>query len=364
MVKLEAIGITGSLRDWIKNWLSGRRQRVIVDGEMSGWKDVISSVLQGSVLGGTLFNIYIDDIDDMIKALIRKFADDCKIAKVVKSEDDAKELQDDINTMNAWAKKWEMQFNVSKCKVLHIGKKNERFSYTIDGKRIEETEEEKDLGVLITTDLKPTRHCEKAAASANAALGMINKAFHYRTKATLIPLFKTFVRPKMEYAVGAWCPWNEGDIETLENVQKRAIRMLSDVNGETYEEKLAEAGLTSLADRRRRGDMIEVFKIMKGLIKIEKSDWFELREDVEVRPTRSNTTVTDGVQSRRPDVLFKTRAKKEIRKNFFTLRVVQHWNEIPDEIKNQKTVNAFKNAYDRWRKEEERQQRQQQYQYQ
>ena len=85
---------------------------MVVDGEVSGWKDVISSVLQGSVLGGTLFNIYVDDIDDLIKALIRKFADDCKIARMVKSEQDAQELQDDINRMKDWATKWEMQFNV------------------------------------------------------------------------------------------------------------------------------------------------------------------------------------------------------------------------------------------------------------
>ena len=75
----------------------------------------------------------------------------------------------------------------------------------------------------------------------------------------------------------------------------------------------------------------------------------------DVRPTRSNTTVTDGIQQRRPDVLFKARAKKEIRKNFFTLRVVRPWNDIPDEVKNQKSINSFKNAYDRWKKEQQTQ---------
>ena len=120
---------------------------------------------------------------------------------------------------------------------------------------------------------------------------------------------------------------------------------------------MADAGLTSLAERRNRGDMIEVFKIMRGMTKVKKNEWFELREDVDIRPTRLNTTVTDGVLQRRPDVLFKARAKKGIRKNWFTLRVVRPWNDIPDEVKNQKSVNAFKNAYDRW-KEEERQQTQ------
>ena len=132
--------------------------------------------------------------------------------------------------------------------------------------------------------------------------------------------------------------------------------MISDVRGETYEQKLANAGLMSLKERRQRGDMIEVFKTMRGFNRVEKREWFEIREEEEVRATRSNTTVTDGVERRRPDVLFKTRANKEIRRNFFTLRVVQPWNEIPDEIKNQKSINSFKNSYDRWKKEQKEQQ--------
>ena len=355
MIKLEAIGITGKLLDWIENWLARRRQRVVVEGEFSEWRRVLSSVLQGSVLGGTLFNIFIDDIDEFVKSLMRKFADDTKIARIVECEEDARELQEDIDRMTAWATKWEMEFNVKKCKIIHIGKRNKRFTYKINENEIEVTEEEKDLGVMMTDDLKPTRQCEKAAANAHAALGMMNKAFHYRSKATLIPLYKTFVRTKMEFAVAAWNPWNEGDIALLENVQKRMIRMVSDVRGETYEEKLADAGLLSLKERRQRGDMIEVFKTMRGFNKVERREWFVIREEEEVRATRSNTTVTDGVERRRPDVLFQTRAKKEIRKNFFTMRVVQPWNEIPDEIKNQKSVNAFKNSYDRWKKEQREQ---------
>ena len=112
----------------------------------------------------------------------------------------------------------------------------------------------------------------------------------------------------------------------------------------------------TLEERQERGDMIEVFKTMRGFNRVEKREWFEIREEEEMRATRSNTTVTDGVERRRPDVLFKTRANKEIRRNFFTIRVVQPWNDIPDEIKNQKSINAFKNSYDRWKKEQREQQ--------
>lgn len=111
---------------WLKDWLSDRKQRVVVGGEASENKDVESSVIQGSVLGGILFIIFIDDIDDFILALIKNFADDTKIAGVVEDKSQAEELQRDIDKLVTWAKKWKMQFNVSKCKVLHFGRRNGR----------------------------------------------------------------------------------------------------------------------------------------------------------------------------------------------------------------------------------------------
>ena len=103
--KLEAAGIEGRLKDWIKDWLEGRMQRLVVDGEVSKWAEVISSVIQGSVLGGTLFNLYINDIDDVIKSLIWKFADDTKAARLVETQEDANEFQADIDRMCEWAQK-------------------------------------------------------------------------------------------------------------------------------------------------------------------------------------------------------------------------------------------------------------------
>ena len=93
---------------------------------------------------------------------------------------------------------------------------------------------------------------------------MMLRAFHYRTTETLVPLYKTFVRPILEFAGSAWSPWTAKDEETLELVQKRLVRALSNVHGASYEEKLKKAGLTTLRDRRIRGDLIEGFKTLKG----------------------------------------------------------------------------------------------------
>ena len=350
MVKVEAIGIRGKLKDWIRNWLRDRRQRVKVDGCMSEWLAVLSSVIQGSVLGGTLFTIFIDDIDmAVIEALIRKFADDTKVARLIQSLEDAKKFQLVIDNLCEWAEEWEMAFNVAKCKILHFGRKNPQYEYTMQGKKIEVATEEKDLGVWVNTALKPTRQCEAAAKMANFTLGQIRRTFHYRKKSHFLPLYKTFVRPKLEHSVAAWCPWTEADIATLERVQQRAVRQISDKSGTTYEERLQSVGLMSLRERRVRGDAIETFKSLNGFNKIDKEEWFNI-SGPETRATRRTTSVTMEGEVRRKDSLCRQNFNLEVRKNFFMVRTVPHWNMIPDEIREQKSVNGFKNAYDRWRK--------------
>ena len=133
----------------------------------------------------------------------------------------------------------------------------------------------------------------------------------------------------------------------MEKVQQRALRAMSDVRGSSYEERLEETGLTSLRERRIRGDLIEVFKVIKGFNNVYRDEWFDLRSRDESRPTRTNTRIEDGAEIRKNDVLYKPRAKCEIRSNFFTIRTVQIWNDLPDEVKEAKSVNMFKSLYDR-----------------
>ena len=324
---------------------------MVVDGMESDWELVGSSVPQGTVLGGILFILFVNDIDVDVVAFLRKFADDTKIAKVVETENDAVALQRDVDTLVEWARKWEMTFNVEKCKVLHVGRRNKKFEYRMGDVVLSQTTVEKDLGVWMSGDLKSAYQCEKAAKLANAALGLISRSFHYRTKSILVPLYKKFVRPKLEYAVAVWNPWMRKDEEVLEKVQQRFIRMLCDVRGKTYEEKLNSAGLTTLAERRARGDMIETFKTMRGFNRVNREEWFKIQVESEHRPTRMNTIMVDGEPERRKEVIVGARAQVDVRKNFFTVRVEKAWNELPETVKAQKTVNGFKNHYDRWREQ-------------
>ena len=127
------------------------------------------------------------------------------------------------------------------------------------------------------------------------------RSFHYRTKGTLVMLYKAFVRPHLEYAVGAWCPWTEKDCETLEKVQKRFVRSLCDAKGTTYEEKLQDAQLTTLKERRWRGDLIEAFKTTKGINNVKKEIWFDFVKE-ESKPSRGNSSVENGKMKRKNNI--------------------------------------------------------------
>ena len=153
--KLKAHSIDGLVLNWIESWLTGRSQRVVLNGEGSEWKPVESGVPQGSVLGPVCFVIFINDLDDVCQtiSMIKKFADDTKLCNKIINDDDRKILQQCLDDLLDWANKWGMSFNISKCKVMHIGNKNPNFTYEMNGQVLETVTEEKDVGVYISSSL-------------------------------------------------------------------------------------------------------------------------------------------------------------------------------------------------------------------
>ena len=224
LLKLKAHGIGNGKINWIEKWLIDRRQRVVVDGEVSNWKSVLSGVPLGSVLGPILFLIYINDLDDDITSKVMKFAHDTKVFRKIKNDADRQHLQDDLIKLIEWSEKWQMLFNFVKCKCLHTGHGN-----------------------------------EDAAAKGNQILGLIRRNIVYKEKELIIPLYKTIVRLHLEYCIQAWRPYRKKDIDKLERVQRRATKTIPKLRNISYEMRLKECGLTTLQTRRLRGDQIEVF---------------------------------------------------------------------------------------------------------
>ena len=135
-MKVEGLGICGKVLSWIKCWLADRKQRVVLNGEASEWLPVTSGVPQGSVLGPTLFVIFINDLDevvDLVDGFISKFADDTKYGRIIRNENDRIAMQKDIDRLLEWADLWQMEFNAKKCKIMHFGRRNPQYNYCMGG---------------------------------------------------------------------------------------------------------------------------------------------------------------------------------------------------------------------------------------
>ena len=246
--KLFNKGIQGNALRWIENWLTGRTQSVKVGSETSDPCAVESGVPQGSVLGPPLFTIFIDDVDDYTPPIdmLAKFADDTKGLKVIESAADRDKLQSTLDNLTKWAEDWSMKFNVAKCKIMHVGRNNPGYEYKMAGIKLCEVEEEKDIGVTIQSNLKPSKHCQKIAGTASAVLRQLTKNFHYKDRHIFKKLYIQYVRPHVEFASPAWSPWSETDTALIEKVQIKAVNMVAGLTGSTYEEKCKELGIDTV----------------------------------------------------------------------------------------------------------------------
>ena len=324
---------------------------MLVGGTASQEGKVTSGIPQGSVLGPILFLIFINVLPEKIKNKLKMFADDTKLyARVDKEEKNrtntgAVSLQEDINELTKWADTWQLKFHPDKCCLLKLGlDRGTGYDMEAVGKdgnktriKLKEVQEEKDLGVTIDRTLSFKQHVKEATLKANRVVGTIRRSFDYLTPATFKQLFTSMVRPILEYGHCVWKP-DEGNQKglcaELENVQRRATKMLGVMKDLPYPERLRRLELPSLEHRRKRGDMIEVFKYLHGSYNVQ-GPIFQLATDMPRKTRGSSLKLT------------KPRHTLNIRGNYFRNRVVNQWNELPENIVAAPTLNAFKNGLDR-----------------
>jgi len=208
-----------------------------------------------------------------------------------------------------------LRFNPEKCKVMHVGH-SVPTEYTLQEKdhtfKLAEVEEEKDLGIYITNDLKVANQCKEAAKKAMNVLKTVKRHFPRIDEPTFLILYKACVRPHLEYCVQAWSPYFKKDIECLEQVQRRATKLIKGFKNLNYENRLKRLKLTTLEKRRLRGDLIETFKIITGKEKVDKHEFFAIS---------NNSHNLRGHQYK----ISVNRKRLTVRSAFFSQRVVDSW---------------------------------------
>ena len=332
--KLKSYGVAGNVLGWIENFLQDRKQRVVLNGSNSKWSPVTSGIPQGSVLGPVLFTIYINDLPDLVQNMAKLFADDTKLYAIVNDIEEQTRLQEDIDKLLDWSQKWLLTFNKSKCKHVHFGPETNS-SYNMAGDEITKSTEEKDLGITIDNKLKFQQHISIQVKKANQKLGIIYRSFSHMDKEMFLVLYKSLVRPHLEYGSTVWSVICKKDAIIIENVQRRATKMLPSIQNLSYTERLRYLGLPTLQYRRIRADLVEVYKIINNVDKIDSSKLFP-------RPV----TVTRGHKHK----IFKKHCRTNIRKFSFSQRVVDYWNNLPSEVVEARTVNSFKSRLnDHWK---------------
>ena len=328
--KLSSFGIQGKVLDIIEDFLSNRTMQVSVEGELSLLKYVLSGVPQGSVLGPLLFVLYINDLPDNIKSKIKLFADDLKLIGDASKYD---EIVNDLAELEVWESIWLLKFNPSKCKVMHIRfNDNPNFNYSIDGIVLEESVQEKDLGVITHSSLLWNEQIKASIAKANKMICWIVRNLIIREKSVMLAIYKALIRPHLEYCVQLWNPvaahgsW--GIVLELESVQRRFTRLIDEVGTLPYSRRLEILNLTTLAERRTRGDLIEAFKVINGISEYG-SGLF--------RTSRSGLNLV--ASSRCSNSNAKVRS---LQRSFLSERVIPYWNKLSSEVKSAESVLSFK----------------------
>ena len=234
--------------------------------------DVISGVPQGSVLGPSLFLLYINDIVSNISSTIRLFADDSVLYKEFKCANDVSVLQQDLEKVFSWAEDWKMLFNASKCQHLTITKKRKphQTAYSVNGHQIERVTSSKYLGVTFTDDLKWGKHIANITGKANSTLGVLRRNLQPCSKTVKDRAYKALVRPKLEYAAAAWNPHTTKDVTSLEAIQRQAARFTTCEYGRTTSVTalLQDLGWDTQEKRRLLAQVSMFHKIHHGVVDI------------------------------------------------------------------------------------------------
>ena len=341
LFKLKSYGITDNLLSLIKDFLSDRLQRVVLNGKASSWKEVLAGVPQGSILGPLFFLIYINELPTNMESQVRIFADDTSLFSVVNEPQIcAMKLNNDLGKISEWARQWKMSFNpditkqaievtFSK-KVLPSNLPQLLFNNFV----VLNQDVHKHLGLILDKGLTFDHHLKEKIAKANRGIGLIRRLRMYVPRNSLLCIYKAFVRPHLDYADIIYDqPRNDNFTQKLESVQyNAALAITGCFRGSSREKLYNELGLESLYDRRWFRKLIFFYKIINDL-----SPPYLRR----LLP-QPNVNTSYNVRNKRLLHPFAARTDR-FQSTFFPFCVII-WNNLDPKITNLPTVSSFKST--------------------
>ena len=333
--KLDFYGVRGKVNNWIKAFLSNRKQQVVLEGAKSSQEDVLSGVPQGTVLGPLLFLAYINDMPGCSDSNVRLFADDSLLYRVIQMPEDSKQLQLDLQALEQWEKEWLMSFNASKCSLIRICPKandTKETNYMLHGQTLAVEEASKYLGVTLTSNLSWNKHVENVAAKGNRTLGFVKRNLRECTKPVKAASYTTLVRPVLEYASTIWDPTTDHNIKVLDQVQKRAARFVTnDYTTRTpgcVTRMQGELGWDTLQKRRLDSRLSMLYRIDHQLVDVKKETYLQ-----------SGDSRTRGSHK-----FYQERITSEVYRNSFFPRTVRDWNRLPHTVTAAETLEEFRGS--------------------
>ncbi len=335
LFKLEQCGITGPLLKWFENYLENRKQKVVLNGEESSTLNITSGVPQGSILGPLLFLVYVNDLPTDIISNVKMYADDTSLVLPSKDINTARDtLNEDLNTLDKWAKQWHVIFNPGKTVSMTITRKvqEEPLNLVMNNTNIKQVASHKHLGVTIQSNCKWTDHIKEITQKASKKVDQLRSLMHKLDRNTLQKMYFTFVRPLLEYADIVWCNCADKEKKMIEDVQLAAARVITSATKGTSHEIIYENCKWELMEERRKSHRLTmIYKMKNGLCPSQLCA---------LLPSRVRDRVDYNLRNR--NNLSKPISKTNALSKSFIPKGVDEWNSLSPEKRESPTLSRFK----------------------
>ena len=290
---------------------------------------VDSGIGQGTILGPIMYILFVNDLISLISPenSIKMYADDVKLYGPSKTETNRRVIQENLDRISVHLDTWQIKVNPEKCEVMHLGYSNFSADYNVNGSLLESKPLCRDLGIYISEDLKVRNHCSLISRSSYYKLRQFSLAFECKDIDFQLCIYSTYIRPLLEHNTQIWSPYQLGDIDTIERVQKLFTRKLPGLRNYPYMERLQILQMKTLEERRIMNDVILLYKIIYKMIDMDAEKFFTFNRN----PTRGHSLKINTQHSR-----------LNCRKFFFFNRTIPIWNALSEETVSSTSLGIFK----------------------